>query len=738
MKVDRTKAVPGAETMGVFSRSSNHSRVNILVAEDSATQAQNLQHLLEGQGYEVRVAGNGQQALDLARQRRPTLIISDIVMPVMDGYALCKAIKCDETLKNIPVILVTTLADAQDVMLGLECGASNFLRKPYDDRHLLSRIGYLLMNLELRRNQKIGSGMEVSLRGRTHFITAERQQILDLLISSFEQAVEVNQELRKTQAEIERANQALHERELEARAANQTKSVFLATMSHEIRTPLVGVLGMLEVLGHSKLDAEQRRQFNIVQQSAGSLLEIVGDILDYSKIEAGKVELVVETLSVRDHVSRVVSMFRANAESKGLQLVQDVAATVAPAHVGDPVRIRQVLANLVSNAVKFTEPGGSVTVAVRVVDDETARQRLTFAIADTGIGMPPDQVSRLFEPFMQSERSSTRRVGGTGLGLAISSRLAELMGGTVRAESAPGRGTVMTLELRLPTGDAGAIVTAPADEVQPVRTRPKPTREQAQREGSLLLLAEDHPINRAVLTQQLSLAGFVADTVETGTLALEKFRSGIYGLVLTDLHMPGLDGLQLTTAIRRFEGEHARRHTPVIAITANALRENVEQCLAGGMDDYLSKPVTVRRLTEKLRHWLPQLDWGPAPSGTSPSDAQSRAHSPVEQAVLDQFIRGDLGKAQELLAYYCQTAADDLKTLHEAYRQKDGTAAGVAHRMKGAALMIGAHEVADIAEQIEQSVRETKAADISGMTVELQQAVARVEAYAHDLTRRSP
>ena len=181
----------------------------ILIAEDSATQALNLQHLLEKHGHEVRVAGNGRLALDLARQRKPTLIISDIVMPVMDGYELCRAIKSDETLKDVPVILVTTLSDAPDVILGLECGANNFLRKPYDERQLLSRVDYLLMNLELRKNQRIRSGVEINLGGRTHFITAERQQILDLLISTYEQAVQVNQELLLQEKKVAHSNRVL-------------------------------------------------------------------------------------------------------------------------------------------------------------------------------------------------------------------------------------------------------------------------------------------------------------------------------------------------------------------------------------------------------------------------------------------------------------------------------------------------------------------------------------------------
>jgi len=569
----------------------NSGPARILIAEDSATQAQHLQHLLESHGYEVGVAGDGRRALAMAPKFRPALIVSDVVMPGMDGYELCRRVKDNPDLRDIPVILVTTMSDPEDVIRGLGCGADNFIAKPYDQRYLLDRVRYALVNRELRRAEDTGMGLEIYFNNQKHFITADRLQILNLLLSTYEAAMQRNRDLSRAR--------------LDAEYANQAKSLFLAAMSHEIRTPLIGVLGMLEVLGQSRLDAEQRRQFNIVQQSAHSLLEIIGDILDYSKIEAGKVELAPEIASVRDLVSRVVATFSATAQSRGLRLTQVIDPKVAAAHVVDGVRLVQILRNFVSNAIKFTERG-SVTVTVRVLEDTSDGQRLGIAVSDTGIGMTPKQLGRLFQPFVQADAGTTRRFGGTGLGLTICRRLADLMGGAIRAESEAGRGTVMTLELLLPAGDPKSIAAAAVVEDQPVVTRPRPTREQAEREGSLLLLAEDHPVNREVLSGQLNLAGFFVDTAEDGTRALEKFGTTRYGLVLTDLHMPGLDGYQLTAAIRDFEKANGRARTPIIALTADVVREHVERCLASGMDDYLSKPVTLRQLVEKLRRWLPQ------------------------------------------------------------------------------------------------------------------------------------
>jgi len=258
--------------------------------------------------------------------------------------------------------------------------------------------------------------------------------------------------------------------------------------------------------------------------------------------------------------------------------------------------------------------------------------------------------------------------------------------------------------------------------------RAKPTREQAQREGRLLLLAEDHAVNRKLLTKQFELAGFLVDTVEDGTQALQKFCAGIYGLVFTDLYMPVFDGFQLTAAIREFERASGRSRTPIIALTANVSREDVERCLVGGMDDHLSKPVTIGQLTEKLRQWLPGLDWGQVHAET----LQPRTRTPVDRTVLYQSTGSDLGNASEFLKDYCQVATEDLKTLSEA--RGDAAIADAAHRMKGAALMIGAYEVADIAGRIEVAGRRSQTTGIVALVEELRQAVARVDEYVRTLS----
>lgn len=498
--------------------------------------------------------------------------------------------------------------------------------------------------------------------------------------------------------------QQLHDRELEARAANEAKSRFLAVMSHEIRN----------------------RRFNVVQQSARSLLDVVGDILDYSKIEAGKVELLAEPFSVRDLVARVVAGFSGSAESKGLQLAQQVAAEVAPAHVGDPQRLRQILANFVSNAIKFTEQG-SVTVGVEAAPPALGTQRLVFHVVDTGIGMAPWQVERLFQPFTQADEATTRRFGGTGLGLSISRRLAELMGAVIDVDSAPGRGTTMHFTLTLPLGEAAALASQhEPEEAPPIGMRRSPSREEAEREGSLLLLAEDHPINRIVLAQQLELTGFVADIADTGQIALDRFGAARYALVFTDLHMPGLDGFQLVAAIREFERQNDRPRTPVIALTANVLKQEIERCFAAGMDDYLIKPVTVRQLVQKLQRWLPHLDWA---AGSSDGVRATTEKPVIDRNALTQFAGVDAARAFQVLCQYRDATASDLAALEAALGRGLEDVVAIVHRMKGAALIVGAQEVAELTTLIEGAARRGDEAMVCQLTPSLKAAVARMEEY---------
>ena len=374
-----------------------------------------------------------------------------------------------------------------------------------------------------------------------------------------------------------RLEEALRDSEARAHEANIAKSAFLAAMSHEIRTPMIGVTGMVEILAHTSLDADQRRALNVIQSSAESLLQIIGDILDFSKIEAGRLELSPVPTDLSRTLRMAVANFSGSASSKGLALACEVDERVPAAHLADALRLRQILSNFLSNAVKFTEAGAVHAALEWKGFDRDAgplgADHLCFRVTDTGIGVSEAQQRRLFQPFSQADSDTTRRFGGTGLGLAICRRLAELMGGTVTMESAEGQGTTMRFEVALPRVDPALVAPEPVHAAPaPVAPRRLPTVDEAIAERSLVLLVDDHPTNRAVIARQLALAGYASESAEDGEQGLVRWRSGRHALVLSDVHMPRLDGYQLAQAIREEEAREGRARTPIVALTASALK----------------------------------------------------------------------------------------------------------------------------------------------------------------------
>ncbi len=1450
-----------------------HNSVRILIAEDSRTQAEQLRFLLEQYGYQVIVTADGKQALQAAIEQKPTLVISDIVMPEMDGYELCKAIKSNEKLKDIPVILVTSLADPQDVIRGLECGADNFIRKPYDGDYLVSRINYLLMNLELRKGQRMQLGVEIDLNGHKHFITAERQQILDLLISTYEQAVHINTELKLREKELAHSNQvlqglyriaeglnhavserevaevaleramevpgvragwicmregesgfrlvamrnlppaftvpgvldgdcacrkqllsgkldsvsniiecerftkakgdtqglryhaivplwlgectvglmnlvgpkeglfdeeelkvlhgvgnqvavamerarlhehleqlveertsalrasearlriiieaepecvtivdedgrlvqmnavglamveadsfeqvlgariaefvvseqreaycafeasvldgksaafefeivglkgthrwmdthavplpepqdgrtqmlaiardvterkqaeeALRESELNyrivadftydwefwmapegrfayvspscqrisgyapgefaeaasllgivhgedrgsiqvelkrallqevqagfdfrivtrdglarwvsmayqpvrnaagefagvrgsirdvterkqvtealreseeryrriiegitdyqytvriengravettqspacvtvtgytveefvanpdlwiqmvvpedrelvikrihqilaghdgppidhriikkngdvrwvndtiilfkdasgkllsydgvikdinerklaeatvrylnedlenkvaartadlglarqaAEEANRAKSAFLAAMSHEIRTPMNGVIGMVDVLHQSSLKGYQVEMVDLIRESAYSLLSIIEDILDFSKIEAGKLELENEPMSVVGMVEKVCTMLDHLAEKKTVELTLFTDPAIPAEVLGDAGRLRQVLTNLVNNAIKFSgsrEQPGLVSVQAVLADDckdtggttswmeeveQCMEQRsgvprathgavagrspdrvvVEIRIADNGIGMDEETLSGLFTSFTQADASTTRRFGGTGLGLAIAHHLVELMGGEIAVQSTPGKGSIFTVRLPfvplpakaeadaaespvaglscLVVGDSQGLadnvaatylahggatvervpdlaaaqerggarspglwvwvldaagVPPPLDELRAIaRTRPEqdirfvviergqrrkprlenadvvlvdgnvltrwtlfkavaiaagraqeekampltgkteaafspPLRATALRQGRLILVTEDNETNQKVILRQLALLGFAADVADDGRQALERWQSGDYALLLTDLHMPEMDGYELTTAIRA--EEKGSRHIPIVALTANALKGEAEHCHAVGMDDYLSKPVQLVQLKAMLEKWLPAAV-EPSPGSPAISPTQAMVSEPVDVNVLKALVGDDPAVISEFLHDFRSSAAQIAAELKIAYAAGQAAQVGaLAHKLKSSARSVGALALGELCAEIEQAGKADQSKVLVALLLRFEVEITVVDEYLDSL-----
>ena len=433
-------------------------KVDILIVEDSLTQAARLEHLLQEQGYGVRVASTGKMALEAAKKQPPSMIISDIVMPEMDVYTLCKCVKSDVKLRDVPVVLLTSLTAAEEVLKALECGADSFIRKPYDAEYLLSRTDHILMNQAARKGSSVTLGAEIFLGGQRYFITSERQQILDLLFSTFMDAVRMNADLEEKQrtllrmagelegkvGELATANQELELRGQKIERATRMKSEFLANMSHELRTPLnaiVGFSGLLEDHTAGGLNDKQQRFVHHIKQGADHLLQLINDILDLSKIEAGQLEIRREAFYVRDALPEVISIIRPTAMAKKVEVECQMIAS-QPVYA-DRIRLKQILFNLLSNAVKFTPKEGRVVI--ECVDDGG---EVRVSVTDTGIGIRVEDQKLIFEEFRQVEAGNQDPGNcGTGLGLAITRRLVEQHGGKISLSSELGKGSCFSFTL---------------------------------------------------------------------------------------------------------------------------------------------------------------------------------------------------------------------------------------------------------------------------------------------------
>jgi len=490
---------------------------------------------------------------------------------------------------------------------------------------------------------------------------------------------------------IQRLNQ-------QVQRAAQAKSEFLAMMSHEIRTPMNAILGMADLLAETPLSAEQQRYTAIFQRAAGSLLELLNDILDLSKIEAGELKLETVAFELREVVARATELVGIRASEKGLAIESELAADVPPWLAGDPVRLRQVLINLLGNALKFTEQG---KLTVRITRDPEANDlaSLLVAVSDTGIGIPPDKLDTIFESFSQADSSTTRKYGGTGLGLSISKRLVEAMGGRIWVESTVGSGSTFYFTAKL--GVAEARTETAAGPVTAAPTTRAPLR---------ILVADDSEDNRFVIRAYLKGTPYVLDFAEDGTVALENLTTRTYDLALVDVHMPAMDGYSVVQKFREFERAHGRATLPVLALTADAFQEAVEKSLAAGFTRHLAKPIRKPALLAAI-------------------DGYARLHAerPVAADHPEHEVTVDEELAAILPRFLSNVRKNPAAIVAALARGDYDTVRSLGHNMKGTGASFGLPQISTLGDRLERAAKEQSADSVLAANRELAEFLNRIE-----------
>ena len=595
----------------------------ILVVDDIKVSLRLLTDILLGAGYTVITGSNSEEALELINTHSPDIILLDVMMPGMNGFTLCRKLKKDQQLSDIPIIFLTSLSQKEDIIEGFNAGGNDYIVKPFNRQELLARV----------RNHL-----------RLHDTLLENKRLTRL-----------------------------------SEDASRSKTEFLASMSHEIRTPLNSIIGMAEVLVNTPLTEDQLNYVHIFRSAGESLLEIINDILDLSKIEAGQTELEAIDFHLPSLLDSVVSILSVRATEQNTQVSIHLDSDVPHGISGDPTRLRQILINLVGNGIKFTE-NGTVEISVRI----HSANMLLCSVKDDGIGIAQEKQELIFESFTQADSLTTRKYGGTGLGLTICKKLTKIMGGRIWLESSPGEGSTFFF-----TCTFRAAVSDPL----PISEKPTPATSCALLTPAHILLVDDNEDNRNLLSLYLQDTPFTLTTAENGKEAVKIFMRSRFDIIIMDIEMPIMDGYEATRQVRQWEKEQKMEATPIIALTAHAFVRFKKKCMAAGCSDYLTKPVRRDTLLHTIATHLKQEQINsPLKNKETPHKALKIRLNPKLKQLIPNFLKNKRKDAKRLL----QTI--DTGNMKELRKQS--------HTVKGTSWMYGFQELGDLCLALEQAARD--------------------------------
>lgn len=513
------------------------NKSKILIVDDISINIEKMTEVLKtNKNYLIAAASNGRTALTKAKASQFDLILLDIIMPDIDGFEVCEQLKKYTATKDIPIIFLTAKRDPKSIVKGFKVGAVDYIPKPFSDEELLAR-------------------------------------------------VDMHLKLKHTQDDLKRAKNL-------AEAAAHAKSMFLVNMSHEIRTPMNGIIGMVDILKQTKLNDSQKEFIDIIDISGENLLSIINDILDFSKIEAGQIEFENIKFNISNEICEVIKLLNLKTKEKGLSLTMIIHDSVPEFVYGDPVRLKQILINLINNAIKFTSEGG-VKIEIITKNIDELKVKILFKVIDTGIGISEVGKKKLFKSFSQTDSSTTRKYGGTGLGLAISKNLTNLMNGEIGVESEVGKGSTFWFT---------AVFKRAFEEVKKPQALVAEEEKEIKPEKQLkILVAEDNIINQKVAVFNIEKLGHKVNIAENGKIAFDNFKKNKYDLIFMDIQMPEMDGIEATKLIREFEVDTAKdKKMPIIAMTANVMKGDREKFIEAGMNDYIGKPFKINELSELI------------------------------------------------------------------------------------------------------------------------------------------